>query len=96
MIKTLIAGIAAFMMLIPSAQADRISEREAAAIALGTAAILAGVAIASQRPRKPRHYNHHYHNNHHYHRPHYHGHPYPLRYRYQEPRYYRPYHHYRY
>lgn len=90
MIKTLIAGIAAFMMLIPSAQADRISEREAAAIALGTAAILAGVAIASQRPRKPRHYNHNYH------RPHYHGHPYPLRYRYQEPRYYRPYHHYRY
>ena len=91
MIATIFALMFAFMPT--QSQARPISDSEAAAIALGTAAILAGVAIASQR-RKPRHHNHYYH---HPYQPHYYRQPPPLRYRYQEPRYYQPrHHHYRY
>lgn len=92
--KVLVILITLGMMLIPnSAKAQHISDREAAAIALGTAALIAGVAIASQRNR----HRHH----HHYYAPAHPTHPYPLRYRYTEPRdyipppyYYNPYYRY--
>ena len=83
MIATIFALMFAFMPT--QSQARPMSDSEAAAIALGTAAILAGVAIASQR-RKPRHHNH-------YHRPR-HYQPAPLYQRYREPRYYQPRHNY--
>jgi hypothetical protein len=75
---TLIAGITAISMLFTESATAQVSDREAAAIALGAAAIIAGAAIASQHRGHER-YHHHYH-----HVPHP-AYPPPLRYRYYEP-----------
>lgn len=54
----IIAGIMGVGTLLTTPANAQISDREAAAIALGAAAIIAGAAIASQHRRRERH--HHY------------------------------------
>ena len=56
---TLLASITAVSMLFTGSASAQVSDREAAAIALGAAAIIAGAAIASQH-RRERHHHHYY------------------------------------
>jgi hypothetical protein len=90
MFKYLLAVAASVMMFVSPAKSHGMSDREAAAIALGLAAVLGGVAIASQRKKKPRVYHHYYQPP-----PRYYGLPPPLHYRYTEPQDYVPYPYYR-
>jgi len=90
--------LAAFMIMCTvsiteTSKAQSLSDREAAAIAIGTAAILTGILITTHKNRN-RQYHHHY-----YYERRYSRHPYSLNHRYTEQRhyappqyYYRPYH----
>lgn len=88
-VSTIIASIMSVTIMAASPVTAQISDREAAALALGAAAIIAGTAIASQNRRRDRHH-HHYHPVPVYPQRYYHpapvySHPPSLRYRYYEP-----------
>jgi hypothetical protein len=87
MISCAMLGIMSLSTVTSTPARSQISDRDAAALALGAAAIIAGAAIVSQNRRKERHY-HHYHPVPSYPNPYYRSvptYPPPLRYRYYEP-----------